>query len=559
MKTGKQKCPQCSSSRTKNKNDKPLSVHYDNGELFFKCHHCGWKGKVEGSDRPSARAVAYTKPQYVPSPDTPNEKMINWFAQRGIPPHIVKRHQIEPREVVMPQTGKRTRTIAFPYYRDGQVVNVKYRTHDKLFRMEAGAELTFYGLDDIDAEFVVFVEGEMDKLSCETAGLTSCLSVPNGAGTNLDILAGVERLLEPVKKCILAGDNDLPGRQLQSELQRRLGPERCWRVEWPEGCKDANEVQMKHGSGVLRACIEQARPVPIEGAFGFDDLRQGLIDLYLFGRPSGVDPGWSALKPLYRPRPGQWTVITGAPGSGKSAFLRALLVNLALYSNLQFAVFPPEDSPPEEYFSHLLEVYLAKPFDKGHSPRMTQDEMLEAAQWVDKHFVILNPDDGERDFDSLLRLAKALVFRRGINGFVIDPWNEVEHTRAANMTETQYVETCLVKMRAFTQLHGLYNWIVAHPTKMAKEHGVYPAPTLYDIAGSAHWANKTDFGLSVYRDKTDDQAPVEIHVQKIRSRWCGQLGVALLHYDRVTGRYVDHRAGTDAGLPYAEAGYEEIQ
>ena len=36
-------------------------------------------------------------------------------------------------------------------------------------------------------------------------------------------------------------EQDAAGK-LESELIRHLGPERCWRVEWLDGCKDANDM-----------------------------------------------------------------------------------------------------------------------------------------------------------------------------------------------------------------------------------------------------------------------------------------------------------------------------
>lgn len=40
----------------------------------------------------------------------------------------------------------------------------------------------------------------------------------------------------------IAVDKDAAGKKLESELIRRLGPERCWRVEWPDGCKEADDM-----------------------------------------------------------------------------------------------------------------------------------------------------------------------------------------------------------------------------------------------------------------------------------------------------------------------------
>jgi hypothetical protein len=56
---------------------------------------------------------------------------------------------------------------------------------------------------------------------------------------------------------------------------------------------------------------------------------------------------------------------------------------------------------------------------------------------------------------------------------------------------------------------------------------------------SRHWFEMADICLSIWRDKKDPEAPVEIHVQKVRFRDNGDLGVALFKFDRVTRRYYD--------------------
>jgi twinkle protein len=143
------------------------------------------------------------------------------------------------------------------------VVNIKYRDFQKHFRMAGGAERVLYGLDDIHGDTVVWVEGEPDKLAVEVAGHVSCVSVPDGAPSpntkdyqaKFDYLASAEDLLAPIRKHIIAVDDDLPGEKLAEELIRRLGPERCWRVQWPSACKDANEVLMRYGPAALAECL----------------------------------------------------------------------------------------------------------------------------------------------------------------------------------------------------------------------------------------------------------------------------------------------------------------
>ena len=541
----KQKCPQCAHLRRRHPTDKPLS--YDRSRGLYNCHHCGWAGRVPTEyDQFAWRSQKkYALPEYRPQEHPPNEKLLSWFARRGIPADVVARHKIEARSVWMPQTEREERVLAFPYFRNGEVFNVKYRTADKMFRLEKNAEISLYGLDDIRADLpLLFCEGEADKLALEVAGYPNAVSVPNGAGTNLDVLASAEAWLAPVSKFIWAGDNDEAGRRLETEAIRRLGPERCWRAQWPEDCKDAGDVLIHHGVKVLAECIEGARPVPIEGAFEIADLEPALLDIYYNGRPRGEHPGWSSLAELYRPREGDWTVLVGIPSCGKTVFMAAMMVNLARSANWQFLVFAPENMPAQEYASMLAEIYLGKPFDDGPTPRMTVEELKEAVRWLDQHFVVLSPADGKRTLEGILEIARSYVYRRGINGLVIDPWNEVEGFGQGARTETQFICESLVRLRQFTRTYKLHTWVLVHPTKLIKcENGKLPVPTLYDCAGSANWYNKADNGLAIWRDKGDDTAPVEVHVQKVRFKWTGKLGMAQLFYDKVTGRYSESRAG----------------
>lgn len=536
-------CPQCSANR-KHKRDRCLSVNVSEG--VFNCHHCGWAGKAERADRPKMYfnvwqkpARSYVKPDYQPQSVEPPNRLLEWFARRGIPADVVKRHQIEARGVWMPQTNKPERVICFPYFRDGEVVNVKYRDAAKHFRMEKDAELCLYGLDDIiDFNTVIITEGEIDKLSCEVAGFPNTVSVPNGAGTNLDCLAGDEDTLATVSKVILAGDADKAGEELMQALIARFGRDRCWRVEWPVDCKDANDVLVKYGPEALALCIEGARPVPIEGVFEIEDIRDEVEYLYENGRPTGVDPGWANLREFYRPRLGDWTAVLSIPGAGKTSFIAALMVNLAQLHSWRFAVFPAENLPAAEYVSILLELYVGKPFNEGPNERMTPQERDKALDWVQEHFIIFDPGEDGCDLDRILSIARAYCLRRGIKGLVIDPWNELDHRQPPQMTKTDYIGLSLQKVRRFAKSHNCHVWISVHPTKLQKDkEGQYPVPTLYDADGSANWRNKCDAGLVLYRHYGDENKPTEIHVQKIRWRWCGKLGKADLYFDKLTGRY----------------------
>jgi twinkle protein len=241
-------------------------------------------------------------------------------------------------------------------------------------------------------------------------------------------------------------------------------------------------------------------------------------------------------------RPGEFTVVTGVPGSGKSAWVDDLAVNMAAMHDWRIGVYSPENQPVARHITMLAAKYVGLPFFDGPTPRMTIEQASDAHAWLDEHFAFLLPK--EPTLDCVLDLARALVYRKGIRGLILDPWNEIDHSRPAGLTETEYISQSLSRIRAFARDNGVHVWVVAHPTKLIKDvSGHYPVPTLYDIAGSAHWYNKADNGISIWRDKEDAGTPVDIHVKKIRFREVGQLGIAQLHYDPPTGRFLDLAGG----------------
>lgn len=531
-------CPQCSADRKKRK-VKCLSINITEG--VWNCHHCGWTGSLlQGGER--TKLLHWQKPVYrkpEPKPDSRVSVQARaWLNDRGITDDVIDRNKLFTDSVYMPQIEDFANAIAFPYYRDGELVNIKWRDGKKNFRLESGAERVLYGLHDV-AQLTIIVEGEIDKLSVEVAGFKNCLSVPDGApaentkdyGSKFDFLN--EPALEMVKTWVLAVDNDGPGKKLEEELARRFGRETCLRVIWPEGCKDANDTLQMHGTPMLKACIENAKPYPIEGAFSLSELEADLDDLFTNGMPSGQSTGWNSLNGFLTLLPGQMTIVTGIPSHGKSEWMDALAVNLC-EQGWRFGMYSPENHPLHYHLAKLIEKVMGCRLGP-HSDRTSYEK---AKEWLRDHFWLMAPD--QPNLDTILNIAKQMVRRNGINGLVIDPWNEIEHAKGSGISETEYISMCLTKIRLFARKYGVHVFIVAHPTKLQKgADGTYPVPTPYDISGSSHWRNKADNCIAVWRDVNHEEKPSQIFVQKVRFRFLGKVGMAELFWQSNSGRYSD--------------------
>lgn len=269
-----------------------------------------------------------------------------------------------------------------------------------------------------------------------------------------------------------------------------------------------------------------------------DDLGERCLRLYEKGLPAGDSTGWPTVDRHYTVAPQQWTLITGTPGSGKSEWLDALMVNLAENARWHFALYSPENHPTEIHLAKLAEKRVRKPFGAGPTTRMTPEELRKAIDWVTAHFYWLKPE-----YPTCAELFEAANYFREPSrklGVVFDPWNTLEHLRPREQTETEYISSTLTEITNWCRRSRLHTFIVAHPAKLQRnKDGSRPVPTPYDVAGSAHWYAKADNIICINRDQLDNGQDVEVHIQKIRFKHIGRLGSVDLKYDRVVGRYFE--------------------
>jgi twinkle protein len=135
-------CPKCSHTRKK-KTYPCLNVNTEKG--VWHCWHCGWAGSLANGEqwRSEPPKRAYTKPEYA-EPFYLDSRALAWLTGRGLTQEVIEREKIGWGPVYMPQLEQRVDAIQFPYYRDGECVNVS--DLDKNFRMAPGAERVLYGL-----------------------------------------------------------------------------------------------------------------------------------------------------------------------------------------------------------------------------------------------------------------------------------------------------------------------------------------------------------------------------------------------------------------------------
>jgi twinkle protein len=531
----KTECVFCQSDRTKNKHDKPVSIDLDKG--VYNCHHCDKSGAIHKYKFQKDIGKEYKRPEWRNNTNL-SDNVVNWFKGRGISQDTLIKMNITEGKEWMPQNQKEVNTIQFNYFLESELVNIKYRTGDKNFKLFKDAKLIFYNIDSIkECEECIIVEGEMDCLAFIESGITNCISVPNGASkgnNNLQYLDNCYSELDHIKTFYIATDNDEAGLNLRNELLRRLGVERCKKVEFND-CKDANEYLIKHK--FLDLLINDAKHFPIDGIIEVNQFEEEIDSLYANGLQKGAITGHNKLDELISYELGRLNVITGIPGHGKSEYLDDILVCLNLSYQWKVALFSPENLPLQIHFAKIAEKLIGKSFSGEN--KMNPKELKDAKNFINDNFYFIKPTDEVYSLDTILEKTRILVKLYGIRMLVIDPWNKLEHLRPSNMSETEYIGQQLDKIIMFSKKFDILVHLVAHPTKMKKQKDseLYDIPTLYDISGSANFYNKTDFGACVYRNRETNN--VDVYIQKVKFKHLGEPGIVEFKYNMNNGRFTD--------------------
>jgi twinkle protein len=320
----------------------------------------------------------------------------------------------------------------------------------------------------------------------------------------------------------------------REELARRLGRHRC---RWTDGAASVAEAD-----DVVSGAIHW----PVDGEITVDAMGEGIDQLYEADLPPGLSTGWAAVDELFTVNPARITVITGIPSHGKSSWMEMLALNLTASAGWKWGIFSPEHAPYSRHFLRLAEKFIGKPVRSGFvgRPKMDLAELETAKAAIGSHFFWLEGGPDGMEFDRLMDMARQMVTARGINGLIVDPFNELSLPGRRGDDDPETIGNCIRAFRRLSRATGLHVFILAHPTKMEldKRTNTYPPPRLYNISGTAHWRNRVDFGITVHRAKFGEPGG-EVLVLVEKAKWDneGKPGHTSLYYQPWCGRYTSQQ------------------
>lgn len=415
------------------------------------------------------------------------EKVAAYLRSRGISQETWERRKV----------GEVAGNIAFPYYENGELVLIKFRRPEpytgkgpKAWREEGGKDV-FWGMDDCDPALpLVIVEGEIDALTLDEAGVPNVVSVPNGA-LSLECVDNCWEWLENFGEIIIWPDNDEPGHGMAQKLIKRLGEWRCRIVQSPY--KDANDHLLAEGKESVLDAVVSAKEVPVAGIVRLADVQ--VLDIESQERVLSFIKAINERVGGYMM--GQLSVWSGTNGSGKSTLLGQEL----LYAIDQgYSVCAYSGELPSPLFRYWIDVQAAGPNHlhtyvdpkTGRQWKKPDPAVIDRIRsWYrDKFF--LYEANGPFSLEDLFKVFTYAVRRYDCRVFLVDNLM----TLMRGVSEHEYYRKqsdTVAKLVEFAHQYHVHVHLVAHPRKTLGRM------TKMDVAGSGDITNLADNVFAIYR------------------------------------------------------------
>lgn len=454
-----------------------------------------------------------------------------WLTEeRKIGPETIRAYRIGEAFI---QKGER-HCVVFPFFDPaGNLVRLKFRDiADKRYMFlhpksadadsyEHGARLHLFGIQGVPdrAGAVVITEGEIDAMSFAEWGYPA-VSVPIGAQphdtdqkcSHDDWIRNDYDWLEAFVTITLAMDGDEAGREAARLLIPRLGRERVMVVEYPPGCKDANECILK-GHGV-DGLIEHAHDLDPEELKKPSDFREEVWER--FYPTDGVEPGddlpWATTsdpdaRPLhFKFREGEVTVWQGYNGHGKSIAANQCLIHFAAQGRRSCVA--SLELPASMTLQNMVRQATAK------GKPATREEFDKAIDWLDG-FLWVYDFVGSADSGKVLECWEYAAKKYGIHHFVMDSLMKLQDVPG---TDFDAQKGLMNRLNDFAKRHRVHVHLVTHAKKPDSKHPKERNwPGELDISGSSDIPNGAWNVICMWRNE-NKQNDSEVVFQKLRSR-----------------------------------------
>ena len=273
-----------------------------------------------------------------------------------------------------------------------------------------------------------------------------------------------------------------------------------------------------------------------------NDCRESMINGFREGYKPGATTHFLTINGHFSFLRKEVTLFGGNANHGKSTLYLQMKVLRAKHDNESFAIFSPENSPPDFFYNDIIHMVSGKYPARGP---MTEDEYFEWMRWVQEHFFYVYPETETPTPEYINDRFEKVFDEHGVSAVCIDPFNQLSHDWNREGRSDLYITSFLNKCKRFAQRFDLNYDIIGHPNGTVKilDDGNKDCPNVWNIAGGAAWDAGLDNAVFTHRpNKTTNPKDPEVLFRVSKIKKYNIVGVPddiKLHFDKVKNRYSD--------------------
>jgi len=190
---------------------------------------------------------------------------------------------------------------------------------------------------------------------------------------------------------------------------------------------------------------------------------------------------------------GQVVAISGYGNNGKGTFARQMALQMHKLHGIKWAFWSPEDMPCEYFYADLIHTLTGKSTESHHSNFISESEYKDAYKYLLSCIKLIDYDDTMPNNEQLFEQFDRMHKEHGCDGFVIDPFNNVDIDFDAGRDDN-IIRKIGLAARAWTRSRNVFVIIVMHPRSETgvKSGADAPCPATRELHHGSEWGKILD-------------------------------------------------------------------
>jgi twinkle protein len=319
-----------------------------------------------------------------------------------------------------------------------------------------------FGMDTVpeSAEEIILTEGEYDAMAAYQTLKIPAVSLPNGA-TNLP--TQILPFFKKFKKIYLWMDADQAGAIASDSFSKKLGENKTLIINTrkfdPNGPKDANDA-LKEGKDMFQY-LKQSKPLSGDNIIKPSDIRAEVIQfLSQYERYSGYKSTSFSFfnKKLKGLRMGEFSILTGETGSGKTTFLTQLSLD-----------FLKQRVPTLWGSFEIKNDKLASLFLMQYAQKNLRQAQLEELEFYSENFeklpLYMLKFHGAQSIEEVINTMNYAVYHHDIQNIILDNLQFMVGLPNKVINKFDYQDEIIQRLRKFSTEKNVHVTLVIHPRK----------------------------------------------------------------------------------------------